>query len=118
MSDQTQSHLLRGAGLFSAGLVLGGVIGSAAMLMLASQSGKKTRTQVKESSIELRDQVSRAVQDTVALARGKAHDISKAVREETEELERRGRDALKEQKEIASQFVDAEQTAVHNIAAD
>ena len=118
MSSQAQSYSLRDAGVFSIGLLLGGLIGSAAMLLLAPQSGKKTRAQLEDNSIELRDQVSQTVQDTAKLARGKARDLSGAIRKQARELERRGQDAFDEQKDIASQLVDAEKTAVHKIATD
>ena len=118
MSSQIQSYPLRNAGVFSVGLLLGGLIGSAAMLLLAPQSGKKTLTQLEDNSIELREQVSQTVQDTVKLARGTAHKIGSAVRKQTKELGHRGQDALDEQKEIASDLVKAEKTAVRHMAAD
>lgn len=115
MTSQTQSYALRNVTAFSVGLLLGGFIGSAAMLLLAPQSGRKTRTQFEDSSIELRDQVSQTVQDTVELARGTARKIGSAVRKQTKELEHRGQDALDEQKDIASDFVKAKDAAMHNI---
>lgn len=118
MSSHTQSYPLRNAGVFSVGLLLGGLIGSAAMLLLAPQSGKKTRNQIEDNSIELADQVSQTVQDTVKLARGKARDLSGAIRKQAKALEHRGQDALDEQKEIASDLIQAEKKAVHNIATD
>lgn len=118
MSSQTQSYPLRNAGVFSVGLLLGGLIGSATMLLLAPQSGKKTRDQLEDNSIELRDQVSQTVQDTVKLARGTADKIGSAVRKQAKALEHRGQDALDEQKEIASDLIQAEKKAVHNIATD
>jgi gas vesicle protein len=118
MSSHTQSYPLRNAGVFSVGLLLGGLIGSAAMLLLAPQSGKKTRSQLEDNSVELREQVSQTVQDTVKLARGKAREIGSAVRKQTKELGQRGQEALDEQKEIASDLINAEKKAVHNIATD
>lgn len=38
------------------GLMIGGLAGAGAMLLLAPQSGEKTRTQIQEKGIELRDQ--------------------------------------------------------------
>jgi gas vesicle protein len=118
MREHAQDGRLCSARTFSVGLLVGGLIGSAAMLLLAPQSGKKTRTQLEENSIELRNQLTQTVQDTVTLARDKAHDIGSTVRRQTEDLGQRGQDALDEQKEIASQFVDAEKEAMQNITDD
>ena len=118
MSNKVQSYPLRNAGMFSMGLLLGGVIGSAAMLLLAPQSGKKTRTQLEENGVELRDQLTQTVQDTVAQASGQAREISRAVRKQAKLLESRGQEAIDDQKEIASQFVEAEKVAMQSIAVD
>ena len=42
-------------GAFLSGLVLGGLVGAAAALLLAPQSGEETRTIIREKSIELKD---------------------------------------------------------------
>ena len=41
--------------LFFAGLVMGGVVGAGLALLLAPQSGKETRSQIKDKSFELKD---------------------------------------------------------------
>jgi len=41
--------------LFFAGLVLGGLVGASFALLLAPQSGVKTRGQIKDKSVELKD---------------------------------------------------------------
>ena len=43
--------------LFLAGLVTGSLVGVAAALLLAPQSGAETRTQIKDKSVELKDGV-------------------------------------------------------------
>jgi len=44
-----------GLGAFLAGLFMGGLLGAAAALLLAPQSGEDTRTYIKDKSIELKD---------------------------------------------------------------
>jgi gas vesicle protein len=83
---------------FLAGLLVGGLAGAGAMLLLAPQSGKETRAQIRQKSIELRDQTVKTVEDTVAQARGKAHQITDDVREQAGELEQRGQNMLDEQR--------------------
>ena len=41
--------------LFFVGLVLGGLVGASLALLLAPQSGVKTRGQIKDKSVELKD---------------------------------------------------------------
>ena len=116
MSTNGHAHgyLANNAGGFVTGLLMGGLIGSGTMLLLAPQSGKKTRAQIQHGSVELRDQVVETVEDTVAQARGQAHRVVARVQRQTKELQQRGQDMLDEQKEVVSQVVEAEKTAVHN----
>jgi gas vesicle protein len=77
-----------------AGLLVGGLAGATAMLLLAPQSGKKTRAQIQQNGIELRDQTVKTVEGAVAQARGKARQITDDVREQAGELQQRGQDVL------------------------
>ena len=72
------------------------------MLLLAPQSGKRTRAQIQQEGLELRDQVTETVEDAVAQARGKAHQVAARVHKQTRELQQRGQDMLGEQKEVVS----------------
>ncbi len=85
------------AGLL-AGLLIGGLAGAVAMLLLAPQSGKRTRAKLQRQSHELREQTAETVEDAVAQARGKAHQITHDVRKQAEELEKRGHAMLEGQK--------------------
>ena len=116
MSCHKQEHdyLVNNAGGFFAGLLIGGLIGSAAMLLLAPQSGKKTRAQIQEEGVELRNQVAETVEDVVAPARSKARRVAADVHKQAQELEQRGEDILEEQEEIVAQVVDAEKKAVRH----
>ena len=78
------------------GLLVGGLVGTVAMLLLAPQSGKETRAQIQQKSIELRDQTVKAVEGAVAQVRGKARQIANDVREQAGELQRRGQDVIDE----------------------
>jgi len=79
-------------GAFVAGLLIGALAGAVAMLLLAPQSGKKTRTKIQQKSIELREQTAGAVEDAVAQARTKARQIRAGVHEQAGALEQRGQD--------------------------
>ena len=90
---------------FLAGVLVGGLVGASVTLLMAPQSGKKTRALIQEKSIELRDQTAEVVEDTVAQARTKAHQITTDVHEKAEELQHRGQEMLNKQKERVSALV-------------
>ena len=113
---QEHGYLDNNAGGFLAGLLMGGLVGAGVMLLLAPRSGRRTRAQIQKESLELRDQVTETVEDAVAQARGKARRITAGVQRQTRELQQRGQDMLDEQREVVSQVVEAEKTAVHNIS--
>jgi gas vesicle protein len=84
---------------FLAGLLVGGLAGAGAMLLLAPQSGKETRAQIQQKSIEVRDQTVKTVEGAVTQARGKARQITDGVREQAGELQQRGQDVIDEQRD-------------------
>lgn len=97
---------------FSAGLLIGGVLGAGTMLLLAPHSGKRMRAKIQQKSIELRDETSDAVEDFVKHAGHKARQTSASVRKQAKELEKSGKDVLDEQKKRLSTLVNAGKTAV------
>jgi len=92
---------------FLAGLLLGSLVGAAATLLLAPQSGEKTRAQIQLKSVELRDQTAVAVEDAVAQSRVKVRQITADVRAKAEELQHQGQNLLDEQKARVSAVVEA-----------
>jgi gas vesicle protein len=51
------------------GLIIGGLAGFGAMLLLAPQSGKMTRAQIGQKGIELQDRATDTYDDLVTLSR-------------------------------------------------
>lgn len=99
-------------GSFLAGVLFGGLAGAATMLLLAPQSGKRTRAQIQLKSMELRDQTTEAMDDAMLQTRVKARQIKTDVREKAEELQHRGQVMLDDQKERLSTLVEAGKQAV------
>jgi len=102
---------------FFAGLLIGGLAGAVAMLLLAPQSGKRTRAKIQQKSIELREQTTEAVEDALKQTRTKGRQIRAGVREKADELQQRGQAVLDEQKEHWSALVKAGKTAVQGSQA-
>ena len=115
-SDEHENDVNQLGG-FIAGLLVGGLAGAVAMLLLAPQSGKRTRAKIQQKSIELREQTTEAVEDAMAQARTKGRQIRAYVREKADELQQRGQDVLDEQKERLSTLVKAGKTAVQGSQA-
>ena len=119
MSDYKQEHgyVARNAGGFFAGLLMGGLIGSGAMLLWAPQSGKKTRAQIRQESSELHGEVVDTAEGAVTQARGKAKRVAARVHKQTKKLQKRGQDMVDEKKDVVSDVLEAGKKAVHNISS-
>lgn len=90
-----------------AGILIGGLAGAVTMLLLAPQSGRDTRRQIKEKSIELRDRTTEMVEDTIAQVRSNANKIATSGREKIKELKQHGQEMAVEQLEHVSEAAQA-----------
>ena len=90
MSDNGSSE----TGAFLAGFIVGGLVGAATALILAPQSGERTRTQIREKSIELRDRAEDLAED----ARLRADEAAEEARRRADDLQQRGRQVYQEQR--------------------
>jgi gas vesicle protein len=89
--------------LFLGGLLLGSVIGAGAMLLMAPQSGKKTRKQIQRKGQKVRKQTAKTVKHQVKLAQNKAHQVTTSIQ-----------DVVDDQKERWEPVIEAGKTAVNN----
>jgi gas vesicle protein len=62
------------------GMLIGSIAGAVAMLLLAPQSGKDTRTQIQKRGIELRDRTTGMVEDTLAQVRLNPNKVEMSVK--------------------------------------
>jgi len=72
---------------FLAGLTIGAVVGTAAALLLAPQSGARTRRQIARKAEEWSDAAGESLED----ARDEARDLADRAARETRRLARRAR---------------------------
>ena len=98
---------------FLAGLMIGSLAGVGAMLLLAPQSGKKTRAEIQQKTMALRDQTVETVEDAVAQARVTARQVTDGVHKQVEELQQRGQELLGEHSERLPAVVEVKKKAVH-----
>ena len=97
------------------GMLTGGLAGAVTMLLLAPQSGQRTRAKLRRQSDELREQMADSMEDAMGQAGDKAHQITHDVRKQAEKLEHRGQAMFDDQKDNLSTMVEAGKDAVQGI---
>src|SRR6185436_9732696 len=95
-----------------AGTLIGALAGAVTMLLLAPQSGKRTRIQIQEKSIELRDRATGMVEDAVARVRLDGNRIARDGRRKANELLHQGQNLVAEQVEYLTDAVKAGKKAI------
>jgi gas vesicle protein len=96
------------------GVVIGGLAGSVTMLLMAPQSGKKTRMQIKQKTIELRDQTVEMFEDTMTQLRLESRKIAKGGRRKAKELMQQGQDLVVDQLDNVSDAAQAGKKAIQS----
>jgi len=87
--NQERKHQTGNIGGVFAGLLIGGLAGTLTALLLAPQSGKETRMQIRAKGIELRERTTEFVEDTMAQVRSSADRLTVEGREKiAEQLDR------------------------------
>ena len=110
-------HTIRG---FIAGALVGALAGAGTMLLMAPQSGERTRRQIRKTGVALRDQAMDGVEDAMDQARATSQQITANVhkqadkmQQKAEKIQQRGQDALDAQKERWAPVVEAGKNAVN-----
>ena len=110
--DATQISGFLAGFLFLGGLLLGSVAGAGVMLLMAPQSGKKTRKQLQRKGQKVRKQTAKTVKHKVEQVQDKANQVSTSIHGQVEELQERAHDAIDDQKDRWEPVVKAGKTAV------
>jgi gas vesicle protein len=97
-----------------ASMLIGGLAGAVTMLLLAPQSGKRTRMQIQEKGIELLDQATGMVEDAVAQVRLDGNKIAREGRRKTNKLLHQGQNLLADQFEHVTDAVKAGKKAIQS----
>jgi len=96
------------------GVLVGGLAGAVTMLLLAPQSGKRTRMQIQEKGIELRDRATGIMEDAVAQVRLNGNKLARDGRRKANELLHQGQNLVAEQVEYVSDAVKAGKKAIQS----
>ena len=96
------------------GMLIGGLAGAVTMLLLAPQSGEKTRVQIQEKGIELRDQATEMMEDAMEQVRMDRKKITIEGRQKTKELLQQGKALVIEQLENVSEAAQAGKKAIQS----
>lgn len=82
------------------------------MLLLAPQSGERTRTKMQHQGQKLREQTAEIIEDSMKQVRDKAHEVTSTIQDQAGELQQRGQDAIDQQKDRWNPVIEAGITAV------
>lgn len=97
-----------------AGLLVGGLAGAVTMLLLAPQSGRDTRTELRKGGVALRDRTTEMVEDTVEQVRSGADKLTTGGRAKIKELTLQGQEMVAEQLERVSVAAQAGKKALQS----
>src|SRR5215213_7638903 len=79
------------------GLLIGGLIGAGTALLLAPQSGERTRSEIQNKTIEFRDKTTDTVKDAVSQVKSKTRQVASDVLGQARDLTKQGKEALDDQ---------------------
>jgi gas vesicle protein len=96
------------------GMLIGGLAGAVTMLLLAPQSGEKTRVLIQHKGIELRDYATEMLDDTLAQVRKDSKEFAKVGSQKAKELMQQGQELVAEQLEHVSEAAKAGQKAIQS----
>ena len=102
-TDESMDKTSGGTSLL-AGLMIGGLVGAGTMLLLAPQAGRRTREEIQQGALDLRDRATDSARDAAAQVRSRAEQVVTNVRGKADDLQNQG-------KEIAIDQLDRVATA-------
>ena len=97
------------------GLLIGGLIGAGTALLFAPQSGERTRAEIQNKTIELRDRTTDTVKDAVSQVKSKTRQITSDVLGKAHELTNHGREALDDQMNEVSQTINSRKKSIQGL---
>jgi gas vesicle protein len=90
--DEERMNKGSGGSSLLAGLMIGGLIGAGTMLLLAPQAGRRTREEIQQGALELKDRTTDRVRETASQVRSRAEQVASDVKNKADDLQNQGRD--------------------------
>ena len=97
------------------GMFVGSLVGAAAMLLFAPQSGEETRAEVQKGATDLRDRATEKINMAVGQVKSKANQITTDAQGKAEELKHEGKHLVARQLERVSHAAEAGKKAVEEV---
>ena len=98
------------------GLVVGGLVGAVTMLLFAPQPGEKTRAELQDGALKLRDRTAATVKDTMTQVKSKANQIKVEMQIKAQDLGHQGQDLLVRQLDHVSHAAESGKKAIEGPA--
>jgi gas vesicle protein len=89
------------------GFLIGGLAGASAALLFAPQSGRETREQIQQKTVELRDRTTETMGDAVSQVKSKAYEMQG----KAEEFQQKSQGKIAEKLDRVSAAVEAGKAA-------
>lgn len=97
------------------GLLLGGLIGAGTALLFAPHSGERTRAEIQNKTIELRDRTTGTVKDAVSQVKAKTRQVTSGVLGQTRDVNYHGREAFDDHLDDVSQTVNSRKSTIQGL---
>lgn len=94
------------------GMIIGGLVGAVTMLLFAPQPGEKTRAELQDGAMKLRDLTTTTVKDTLTQVKTKANQLKVEMQVKAQDLGHQGQELLVKQLENVSHAAEAGKKAI------
>ena len=94
------------------GMVIGGLVGAVTVLLFVPQPGEKTRAELRDGALKLRDRTAATVKDTLTQVKSKANQIKVEMQIKAQDLGHQGQDLLVKQLENVTIAAEAGKKAI------
>ena len=113
-TNQQFEHIKQSGNTMSVliGMVIGSLVGAITMLLFAPQPGEKTRAELQEGALKLRNRTTTTVKDTMTQVKSKANQLKVEVQKKAQDMGHQGQEILVKQLENVSHAAEAGKKAI------
>jgi len=113
-TNQQFEHIKQSGNTMSVliGMVIGSLVGAITMLLFAPQPGEKTRAELQEGALKLRDHTTTTVKDTMTQVKSKANQLKVEMQKKAQDIGHQGQEILVKQLENVSHAAEAGKKAI------